>query len=162
MHTWQWICGGLGAGMVLSLAGCASVMSGRHADVTVKTNVPQAYVTVRDKHGLEVGSAHAPANFALKRKDKFIFPARYTATIEAPGYQPVEVPIRQTVNPWVLGNVAFGGLIGLAVDNVTGAAWKPKQSRIYPELRPLTASYPAIETAQRPRDPSVQPAGGAY
>jgi hypothetical protein len=149
-------------GVVIALGGCASVMSGRHADVSVKTNVPQAHVTVRDKHGQEVASAHAPASFTLKRKDKFIFPARYIAHIEAPGYQPVDVPIRQTVNPWVLGNVAFGGLIGLTVDNVTGAAWKPRQPKIYQELQPLHPGYPSMETAQRPSDPLVEPAGGVY
>jgi hypothetical protein len=150
------------AAMLVTCTGCASVVSGRNADVSVRTNVPHARVVVRDKRGDEVATAQAPASFTLKRKDKFIFPARYTATIEAPGYQPVSVPIRQTVNPWVLGNIVIGGPIGLVVDNATGAAWKPQQPQIYQELQPVSPAYPAIETAHRLPDPNVQPASGVY
>ena len=82
-------------------------------------------------------SLHAPATVTLRRKDKLIFPARYTATIEAPGYQPASVPIRSTINPWILGNVIVGGIPGLVVDNVTGAAWRPRHSEIYQELTPI-------------------------
>jgi hypothetical protein len=135
----------------VSLVGCASIVSGRHADVTFYSNVPDAHVTVRNKYGDEVASALAPSTIALKRKSGLIMPAKYTATFEAPGYEPAEVPIRSKVNPWVLGNVAFlhGGLIGLVVDNATGAAWAPKQSTIYRELTPIyTAenphSHPAV------------------
>ena len=45
------------------------------------------------------------------------------------------MPINSTVNPWVLGNVVFGGVIGLAVDNATGAAWKPKVASIQRDAR---------------------------
>jgi hypothetical protein len=84
---------------------------------------------------------------ALKRKDKFIFPARYTATIAAPGYQSAQVPIRSTVNPWILGNVIIGGIPGLVIDNVTGAAWKPRDTDIYQELMPI---YTAQQSQQHP------------
>jgi hypothetical protein len=162
MRIRQQISAAVGVGVVIALAGCASVMSGRHADVAINSNVPHARVVVHDKRGQEVASAHTPAKLALKRKDKFIFPARYTATIEAPGYQPVEVPIRPTVNPWVLGNIVIGGPVGLVVDNVTGAAWKPKQAKIYQELVPLDPAYPPYQTAERLPDARVQPAGGVY
>jgi hypothetical protein len=112
-------------------------MSGRHAEVAINTNAPNARVVVRDKRGQHVASLHAPATVTLRRKDKLIFPARYTATIEAPGYQPANVPIRSTINPWILGNVLVGGIPGLVVDNVTGAAWRPRDSEIYTELAPL-------------------------
>jgi hypothetical protein len=137
----------------VSLVGCASIVSGRHADVTFYSNVPDAHVTVRNKYGEEVASALAPSTIALKRKSGLIMPAKYTATFEAPGYEPAEVPIRSRVNPWVFGNVAFlhGGLIGLVVDNATGAAWAPKQSTIYRELTP-------IYTAENPQSHATVPA----
>ena len=155
----QRICAAVAAVTLLSLAGCASIMSGRHADVAINSNVPNAHVTVRDKRGQEVASLRTPANVALKRKDRFIFPARYTATIEAPGYQPAEVPIRSTVNPWILGNVVFGGIPGLIVDNATGAAWKPKRSQIYQELTPFET---AERTAELPADQSTQSDSGTF
>jgi hypothetical protein len=138
------------------LTGCASIMSGRHADVTFYSSTPGTVVTIRDKHGKEVASALAPSTIALKRKSGIIFPAKYTATFGAPGYEPAEVPIGSRVNPWVLGNVGFlhGGLIGLAVDNVTGAAWTPKESTIYRELTPIqTAQQPLPSSTEKPAGP---------
>jgi hypothetical protein len=158
----------IGAGIVMSLSGCASIMSGRHADVSFYSNVPDAHVVVRNKRGEEVASALAPSTVALRRKDRWIFPAKYFATFEAPGYQSVEVPIRSKVNPWVLGNVPFlyAGIVGLAVDNVTGAAWSPRESTIYQELTPIytaqnsppnpTLSSAKYSTAQLPENPAAQ------
>jgi hypothetical protein len=134
------------AAAVVSLTGCASIVSGRHAEVSIYTNAPNAHVVVRDKRGQEVASVHTPGRVALKRKDRFIFPARYTATIAAPGFETAQVPIRSTVNPWVLGNIVFGGIPGLVIDNATGAAWKPADSEIFAELMP-------VYHAQRPRIP---------
>jgi hypothetical protein len=164
----------VGLGAILLLAGCASIMSGRHADVAINSNVANAHVVVRDDRGQQVAAGQTPATIALKRKGRLLRPPRYVATIEAPGYQPAEIPIRSTVNPWVLGNVVFGGVIGLVVDNVTGATWKPKQSKIYQELTPQYAqddlqpdgmqtvsdeTEPAIRSAE---DRRVEPAGRIY
>jgi hypothetical protein len=143
----------LGLTLLLSLAGCASLVSGRHAEVTINSNPPNAHVVIHNQRGQEVASVHTPGTVALKRKDRFIFPARYTATIHAPGYQPAQVPIRSTVNPWVLGNIVVGGIPGLVIDNATGAAWKPRHSEIFAELTP---TYTA---RQHETYSSAQPAG---
>jgi hypothetical protein len=133
------LCQAIGLGLLALSCGCASVMSGRHADVAFYSSTPNASVVIHDKHGNEIANTMTPATVALKRKDRIIFPAKYTATFSAPGYQSVEVPIGAKVNPWVFGNVAFLqiGLVGLAVDNATGAAWAPKQSTYYQELSPI-------------------------
>jgi hypothetical protein len=126
--------------LLTSLAGCASIVSGRHAEVSISSNPPNAYVVIHNKRGQEVASVHTPGTVALKRKDQFIFPSRYTATIAAPGYQTAQVPIRSTVNPWVLGNIVVGGIPGLVIDNATGAAWKPRDAEILTELVPVYAA----------------------
>jgi uncharacterized protein YceK len=141
------------------LSGCASIMSGRHAEVAINTNAPNARVVVRDKRGQHVASLHAPATVTLRRKDKLIFPARYTATIEAPGYKSASVPIRSTINPWILGNVVVGGIPGLVVDNVTGAAWRPRHSEIYQELTPMYGTGPMYSAIQPQMNTAVRPAG---
>src|SRR5690349_18104594 len=82
-------------------------------------------------------SINTPGVVSLKRNRKYFLPARYTATIEAPGYAPTNVPIGYTVNPWILGNVVIGGVPGLLVDNATGAAWKPRHTEIHGQLAPL-------------------------
>ena len=130
-------------------------MSGRHAEVTINSNPANAHVVVRDKRGQQVAALNTPAKVTLKRKDRLIFPARYTATIEAPGYQTAQVPIHSTVNPWLLGNIVFGGIPGLVVDNVTGAASKPWDANIYHELTPIyTAQQAAAYSSVHTRPPS--------
>jgi hypothetical protein len=137
------------AGLVM-VSGCASIMSGRNADVAFSSNAPNTHVVVRDKRGQEVASVEAPAVVSLKRKDRFIWPARYTATFEAPGHAPVDMPIKPRVNPWIAGNILAGGLIGLAVDNVTGAAWKPQRDNIMAQMAPIEGAFPAPQVAASP------------
>jgi hypothetical protein len=36
----------------------------------------------------------------------------------------------------------MGGIPGLVIDNATGAAWKPRRSEIFAELRPIYAAQP--------------------
>jgi hypothetical protein len=129
--------------IAICACGCASIVSGRNATVEIESQPSNADVVVRDKHGKEVVATHTPASVQLKRKDGFLMPASYTATIEKPGYAPETVPIRSTVNPWILGNVVFGGIIGLAIDNTTGAAWQPKQKTIQKCLTPMRPGEPA-------------------
>jgi hypothetical protein len=119
------------------LPGCASIISGRNADVAIDSYPSNAHVIIHDDAGRQVASLTTPGVASLKRNRRYFLPARYTATIEAPGYAPTEVPIRYTVNPWIAGNIIIGGIPGLIVDNATGAAWKPKQSEIHRQLAPL-------------------------
>jgi hypothetical protein len=138
---------------LVSLTGCASIVSGRHADVAFDSYPSNARVVIHDNCGRAVASLNTPGVASLKRNRRYFLPARYTAVIEAPGYHPAEVPIRSTINPWILGNVAVGGIAGLVVDNVTGAAWKPKRSEIHQQLSPISgqheaASYSAVQPSR--------------
>lgn len=144
----------LGLLTISALAGCASIVSGRHADVSIKSYPPDADVEVYDRRGSIVAMARTPAVVTLKRGDGYFRPARYTAKIEKEGFAPSEVPIEAGVNPWVLGNVVFGGIAGLVVDPFTGAAWRLKPRHIQPDLVPLGG--PALAAA-----PDEASAGGA-
>jgi len=127
----------IGFAAVPLLSGCASIISGRQAQVAIDSYPSNAHVVVHDNDGREVASLNTPGVVTLKRNRRYFLPARYTATIEAPGYAPSVVPIRSTVNPWILGNVVIGGIPGLVVDNATGAAWRPRHSEIHTELTPF-------------------------
>jgi hypothetical protein len=131
--------------------GCASIMSGRHAELTINSNPHHAHVVVRDRRGQEVAAVSTPGKVTLRRNERLIFPARYTATIEAPGFHSATIPIGSTINPWILGNIIIGGIPGLVVDNATGAAWKPRDSEIYHQLTPIyTAQQPAPSAGVQP------------
>jgi hypothetical protein len=143
--------------------GCASIMSGRHAELSINSNPHHAHVVIRDRHGQEVANVNTPGKVTLKRNERFIFPARYTATIEAPGYHAATIPIRSTINPWILGNIIIGGIPGLVVDNATGAAWKPRDPEIYHELTPIyTAQQPGPYSGVQPAQYGAESPGLRY
>jgi uncharacterized protein YceK len=127
----------LGLAATILFSGCASIISGRRADISIESYPSNAHVVVHDNKGRPVASIQTPGTVTLKRNRRWFLPARYTAVIEAPGYETAQVPIRSTVNPWILGNVVIGGVPGLIVDNATGAAWQPRESQIHRELAPL-------------------------
>jgi hypothetical protein len=148
-----------GLAICSQLVGCASIISGRSANVAIDSYPANAHVTVRDNNGRAVASTITPGEVSLKRNRKFFLPAKYTARIEAPGFVPADVPIRSMPNPWILGNIALGGIPGLIVDNATGAAWRPKQSEIHQQLMPVYGPVlgPAISEAE-PAPGSMPPA----
>ena len=138
-------------------------MSGRHEEVAIDTSPSHAHVVFHDHRGQEVASVNTPGKVTLKRKERVIFPARYTATIEAPGYHAATIPIGSTINPWILGNVVVGGIVGLAVDSITGAAWTPRDNDIYHELTPIyTAQQPARDTGVQPAQYGEESFGDRY
>jgi hypothetical protein len=141
------------------LAGCASIISGRNADVAIDSFPPNAHVVIHDNNGRQVASLNTPGVVSLKRNRRYFLPARYTALIDSPGFAPAEVPIRSTLNPWIIGNIAIGGIPGLIVDNATGAVWQPKHSEIHTQLAPLGGPDQGMMYSANPPMPqdSAQP-----
>jgi hypothetical protein len=151
------------AGTAIMLGGCASIISGRTATVQINSSPSNAQVVIHDKHGKQVLTTTTPASVELRRKDKFIWPAKYTATIDKPGYKTATVPIDSKINPWIVGNVVLGGVVGLAVDNATGAAWQPKVASIEQTLEPMNVAQqppPAAGNYSAPMEYSTAPNQG--
>src|SRR5690606_14191454 len=98
---------------VLLLANCGTIMHGTTQGVSISSNPTNARVLV---DGQPMGQT--PATLDLKRKDN------HTVRLELDGYQPYEVAISRGVSGWVAGNIIFGGLIGLAVDAISGGMYK--------------------------------------
>lgn len=111
--------------------GCATVVTGRHAEVSVESMPPGAHVAVRDHEGRVVAQTVTPGSVTLRRGRSWMRPASYVATFSKPGYQVTEAPIHSNnFNPWIAGNVLIGGGLGLGVDAVTGALWRPQSSTV--------------------------------
>lgn len=120
---------------LVSMSGCASIMSGTRKNVTINSNPPGAHVSVADKKGREVASLTTPCVANLKRSSGLFVGASYVATIEKTGYQTQQVKIGPTANPWVLGNVLIGGIVGiLIVDPITGAMFGLTPTEINAQL----------------------------
>lgn len=102
--------------IVLFSAGCASIMGGGGPQKISLNSTPSgAVVTIK---GNEL-SAVTPGTIKLSRKTPL-----YVLRFEKEGYEPVEVTLVQTQNGWIWGNILVGGIIGLAIDFGTGAAYK--------------------------------------
>lgn len=97
----------------LTLASCASIIHGTHQDVGI-TSVPTgAAVTVDNMQ-----SGTTPVVAKLSRKDNHV------VRVTLAGYQPYDMTLTRGVSGWVWGNIAFGGLVGLAVDAIDGGMYK--------------------------------------
>ena len=97
----------------LALASCASIIHGTHQDVGISSVPTGAAVTIDN---VESGKTPFVANLTRK--------ANHIVRVALPGYQPYDLTLTSSVSGWVWGNIAFGGLIGLAVDAIDGGMYK--------------------------------------
>jgi hypothetical protein len=121
------------AGLVST--GCGSIVNGMKQDIAITSSPGGATVTV---DGVERDST--PIVVPLSRKHAHV------VKVEQPGYAPVERSITTETSDWVWGNILFGGLIGLAVDSLSGGMHElgPEQVHAnFPMLRETRVSgYP--------------------
>lgn len=109
------------------LPACASIMQGTTQQVGIGSSPTGARVLV---NGQALGTT--PVNLDLARKEKHL------VRIELDGYEPYELAMTRSVSGWVVGNILFGGLIGLAVDAMSGGMYKLSPEQInatMPEAR---------------------------
>jgi len=68
---------------------------------------------------------------SLEPKRGYFKGQSYTVRIELEGYRSDEIVLQSKLSGWYLGNVIFGGLIGmLIVDPLTGAMWNIAPEKI--------------------------------
>ena len=102
------------SGMALLLVtGCATIIHGTRQDVGISSTPTGASVTIDN-----LQSGTTPVFSKLRRKENHV------VRISLPGYQPIDLTLTSSVSGWVWGNVAIGGLIGLAVDAISGGMYK--------------------------------------
>ena len=107
----------------IALVGCASIMHGTSQQIGIGSTPSGAKVTVG---GQSFGTTPTIAN--LKRGDNHI------VKIEMEGYLPYETTLTKKVSGWVWGNIVFGGLIGLAVDAISGGLYNLSPEQIQATL----------------------------
>src|SRR5262245_46129063 len=134
--------------------GCATVTRGTTNTIGFDSQPSQA--EVRTSNGL---GCVTPCSLTVKRNEEFI------ATFSKPGYQPQQVEVKTQVAGagavGVAGNVLIGGLVGIGVDAVTGAANEHTPNPVSAELGPgrRGARPTASRPGQSPAD--LRPPGSA-
>lgn len=111
-------------GGCLSLVSCASIVSSPNRVVTITSNPIGAEFIVKRNNGISVSSGVTPATITLNSSSGYFQPAKYVVEFKRKG-EIQSIPISASLNGWYIGNLLFGGLIGLLiVDPATGAMWK--------------------------------------
>jgi hypothetical protein len=102
---------GCALGLLFAGGGCATLVTGGGQDqaVRISSNPRGADVYVDDQP-----MGKTPLSLRLSRKDD------HFVRVEKEGYRPYEKQLKSGFNPWMIGNVLFGGIVGIVIDAVSG------------------------------------------
>ncbi len=111
------------------LTGCASILSKSMYPVTINSHPDEATIVIKDERGLQMYKGQTPATLTLAAGEAYFHAKSYTVTFSKPGYEKQTAVIKAGLDGWYIGNLIFGGLIGvLIVDPLTGAMFSlPKE-----------------------------------
>lgn len=112
-----------------ALSACASIMHGTSQEVGISSTPTSASVSIDN-----VTKGQTPFVAKLSRKDNHVI------HIAADGFQPADLTLTRSVSGWVWGNLLFGGVIGLAVDAITGGLYKLTPDQLSATLAKQSAS----------------------
>ncbi len=113
-------------GLAFSLIGCASILSKSEYPVVVQTHPEHVKFSIEKTTGEKIFEGTTPTTVVLKAGDGYFKKSTYKVVFyDSNGEAKKEIMLDPNVDPWYVGNVIFGGLIGLLiVDPLTGAMWK--------------------------------------
>jgi hypothetical protein len=116
-------------GAVFFMAGCASILSKSMYPVTINSYPDEANIVIKDERGMSMYKGRTPATLTLAAGEAYFHAKSYTVTFSKAGYEEQTAVIKSGLDGWYIGNILFGGLIGvLIVDPLTGAMWSlPKE-----------------------------------
>lgn len=122
--------------LMIGLTGCASIIHHDYQDVPV-TSHPSGVPVFLNHYAC----GKTPVVVALARGD------RHTITMAPVGHEPTRIYLEPMVSPLVLGNILFGGLIGLVIDAATGGMYE------YP-IKQIHAQFP-VDSKDQPATAAV-------
>ncbi|MFK4206243.1 peptidase associated/transthyretin-like domain-containing protein [Acinetobacter junii] len=146
--------------LALSLSGCASIISGSTQTMTFQSTPEYSNITILNRAGNKIHVGQSPVTINLKRGAGFFKPEKYQVTFEKEGFETKTINISSSINGWYVGNILFGGWIGLLiVDPATGAMYTldSKNSNVVlndlkKEVAPNAQSLTIVSTDELPKD----------
>jgi hypothetical protein len=127
----------------LALGGCASIVRGTSQSVAI-TSPPVTGATCTLSSSEGNWQVTTPGSVTVERSSQDM-----QVRCEKDGYQPAVAVLPSNFEGWTVGNLVFGGIIGLGVDAATGAMHQYPKSFQVPMV-PLTAAAPAVPAAAAP------------
>lgn len=98
--------------IVIFVASCSTIFNGSLSNVDVVSSPTNAMIYV---NGQKIGPT--PALLKLRRGEVHVI------EIKMDGHQPFRVVTQKRLTGWFWGNLITGGLVGMAVDLITGNAY---------------------------------------
>ncbi len=120
---------------------CATLVNGPTQKVCFLSEPSNANIII---DGRQVG--RTPAKIALARRES------HQVCIELPGYESYETTLVPTASAWLVGNVVFGGIIGIAVDVATGSLYRLTPDDVNPCLAKADSSSDEFLTVRLVND----------
>lgn len=139
------------------LPGCASIVSPGAHQINVQSTPAGASCDVRRDDATIGTVSPTPGTTTVSRSSH---PLQITCRrAEAPAGAPAgQATVTPELNPWIFGNILFGGLIGFIVDASTGAISRyPESVTVAMPPAPEPVAEPASAPSGRPI--SALPAG---
>lgn len=108
-----------------TLASCATIMGNSAPEtLNVRSTPDQARVIITDESGTKIFEGKTPTSLPLEKKKGYFSGKKYDVRILKDGYDEQIVTVDTKVGGWYIGNILFGGLLGLLIiDPATGAMW---------------------------------------
>ena len=123
-------------------SGCATIVHSGPRMVSVASAPAGAKVSVYDRENKLVETNTTPFLAPLPTKYRYFQGQTYRLVFEMPGHATSEVKLESSLSGWYLGNIVFGGLIGmLIVDPLTGAMYNLTPEKIE---QPLSSSQAEV------------------
>ena len=114
--------------VLLQVAGCATIISGKTQTISVNSNVEGAEVMF-NKQVL----GKTPLVVKLKRGQEGML------SVKKEGYQPYQIAVNKKINTIFWVNILSGGLLGSSTDYSTGAMYEYEPSTYFASLKQLGA-----------------------
>jgi hypothetical protein len=114
--------------LALLATNCATIVSGSKQNVNFSSNPSSATIFIDE---VEVGKT--PFEIKLARKSE------HSIMIKLEGYQTYETKLTKKFNAWYIGNILFGGLIGIIIDPITGAMYNLSPDQVNAQMNKGTA-----------------------
>lgn len=127
----------IAASIVITITGCASIVSGTDQTLTFNSEPDGATVTVTGK---KVGKT--PLSVQID-KDK-----NQSLTFEKEGYKTYTTQLSTSMDSWFWGNILFGGVFGSTTDGMSGAINEFTPDQYFVTLTPTT---PFNVSSSKPR-----------
>ena len=120
----------LACSLAVCTIGCATLINGSTQNVAITSNPPGASATVLPEQKELV----TPGQVELPRRQV------HTVLFQLEGYQPATIYLDRNYSYWTAGNLILGGVVGLAVDQSTGANYRLVPEPVHVDLVPVGAS----------------------